>query len=169
MPCVARIMALLPDIRGLVGLYAGPADLIDQKTTRLKRNIAQGLSVHAEAWSVGKQEVLRIFGKLLRRCSCALPVGSRYDHQLVHVLDVPSTFAELDGQPVEQLGMRWTLAHDAEVFGRFDEAGTKDFVPHPVYGHARSQRILWTYGPPGEREPIVRLAFRNCGKEMRRV
>ena len=89
-----------------------------------------------------KQQVLWILCELLRSRFCALPVSGRHHHQLVHMLDVPSAVAELDGQPVEQFGMRWPLAHDAKIFSCFDESGSEYLVPHPVHGHARGERVL---------------------------
>src|ERR1700728_5019303 len=96
-----------------------------------------------------QEQIPGVLRKLLWIRFCALPVRSRHDHQLVHMLDVPSTLAEFDGKPVEQLGMSGPLAHDAEVFGSFDDAGSEKLIPHAVYRHSRGERIGGTHGPLG--------------------
>ncbi len=46
-------------------------------------------------------------------------------------------FAELDGQPIEQLRMRRQLAGDAEISGRFDQPRAEHFLPEAVHRHTR--------------------------------
>ncbi len=101
------IADLLPYIRGLVGFHAGTADLLHKQSAGLQGDIAKHFRIHAESRPMRKQQIPRILGKLLGSRCRTLPVRGRHDHQLVHVLDVPSALAEFDGEPIKQLGMRW--------------------------------------------------------------
>ena len=70
----------------------------------------------------GEQPVVRVDVAQLGPEPRVLPVGRRHDHQPDHVLDVPAALAELDGQPVEQLGMDRPLALRAEVLDQAADA-----------------------------------------------
>ena len=131
-----------PHVGRLVRLDARSTDPLDQQTGSLQRRIAQHLGVHPEARATGEQTVLRIaldvFGGRLDR----LPIRRRHDEHLVQPLDLPPVFDEIDGEPVEQLGVRRPAAHQAQVATGFDEAGAKHFLPHPVDGDAGRERVV---------------------------
>ena len=70
-------------------------------------------------------------------------VGVAGEDQAVRVflIDQPS-FDELRGEPVEQLGMRRRLAHDAEVVRRAHQAFAEVVVPDAIDDDAGGQRML---------------------------
>src|SRR5437762_2207269 len=80
-----------------------------------------------------------------------LLIHVRVHDQAMHRFDAPALTDELDGQPVEELGMRRPCAGGAEVARRRDEAAAEMIVPDPVHHHARGERILGTRDPIGQR------------------
>ena len=56
------------------------------------------------------------------------------------MLEAPAAVHELDGQPVEQLGMRRRLALRAEVFAGRHEPGAEIGLPDPVDERPRRRR-----------------------------
>ena len=94
---------------------------------------------------------------------CAsLPVGRRVDDQPVQVLDCfQPVLDELDGQPVEQLGVRRRLALRAEVLAGRDEAGAEVGLPDAVDERARGRRRLRIDEPPRERQARRRRVRRQ--------
>ena len=95
---------------GWYGLTLGPPILRDQQAAGGQGVVADHLGVHAEARAARQQPVLRVLLQLLGRRDGRLAVGGRRDQQLEELLHVPAGLAELDGQPVEQLGVRRQLA-----------------------------------------------------------
>src|SRR5439155_27318796 len=100
-----------------------------QQAARRPRVIADHLGVHAEARAARQVAVVRVLLALLRRRGRRLTVGRRRHDQLEELLDVPAALAELDRQPVEQLGVTGRLAAGAEVAGRAYQAGAEHFLP----------------------------------------
>ena len=72
---------------------------------------------------------------------------------------------ELDGEPVEQLGVRRGFALVAEVFERDDEATAEEGLPLSVHGHAGGQRILRREEPAGEGQAVGRGVLGQTGQE----
>ena len=70
-----------------------------------------------------------------------LPVSRRGHDELVQPLQLPAVLDEVVRQPVQQFGMRRTLAHRAEVRRRADQAMTEMMKPDAVHQHTRHQRI----------------------------
>ena len=58
--------------------------------------------------------------------------------------------AELDGQPVEQLGMRRPGAVAAEVVGRLDESAAEMIVPEAIGDRAPGEHISRAGEPVGQ-------------------
>ncbi len=71
-----------------------------------------------------------------------LAVGGRHHHPLEHRLDVPAAVDELDGQPVEQLGVGRPGPLRAEVVGRRHQPLAEGQLPEPVDHHPGDQRVL---------------------------
>ena len=67
----------------------------------------------------------------------------------MQLLDGPAVVDEPGGEPIEQLGMRGLLAHDAEVARRADQAFAEVMLPDAVHDHARRQRIIGAGQPFG--------------------
>ena len=82
-----------------------------------------------------------------------LPIGRRHHQQLDHPLDVPAAVPELEGQPVEQLGMDRPLALRAEVLDQAADARAEELLPEPVHEHPCRERILRRREPPRQVEP----------------
>src|SRR6185437_15914719 len=75
--------------------------------------------------------------------------------QSVQSLHVPSGFAELDGQPVEQLLVNRDIALHAEVLARLDETDAEERLPGAIDGDPRG---VWVFGgdqPAGQAQAIA--------------
>ncbi len=66
------------------------------------------------------------------------------------MLDAEAARDEFVGQPIQQLGMRGTLAHAAEIVGRADDAASEMIMPDAIHHHARGQRIFGIGDPAGK-------------------
>ena len=55
--------------------------------------------------------------------------------------DVPAVVHEIDGEPVEQLGVAWVFALGAEVGGGGDEAGAEEHLPDAIHCDAGGERV----------------------------
>ena len=141
----------------------------DQQAAGGQGVVADHLRVHPEPRPAREQPVLRVLLDLLRRGRRRLPVGGRGDQELEEPLHVPARLAELDGQPVEQLGMRGKLAADPEVSRRADQAGPEDFLPEPVDRHPGGQRMLGPEQPPGKAQPVAGQVAGHRGQHVGRV
>ena len=62
--------------------------------------------------------------------------------------------AEVEGEPVEQLGVGGEFAGDAEVAGASDQAGAEDVLPEAIDGDAGGERVVGVEQPSGEAEPV---------------
>ena len=58
--------------------------------------------------------------------------------------------AELDGQPVEQLGMRRPGAVAAEVVGRLDDSAAEMIVPEAIGDRTPGEHVLGAGEPVGQ-------------------
>ena len=103
---------------------------------------ARSLGVDAEPRAAGQQAVVRDRGPASSRVvdPRRLAVGRRVDDQPMQVLEAPAVVHELDGQPVEQLGMRRRLALRAEVLAGRDDAGAEVRLPDAVDQRSRRGR-----------------------------
>ena len=110
---------------------------------------------------------MRVFFAFLRRGHGRLPVGRRLDHHAEEALHVPARFAKVDGQPVEQLGVRGKLAGDAEVAGRAHQAAAENLLPEAVDDDAGGQRMLGPDEPLRQAEPVSGQARPASGEARR--
>ena len=140
--------------------------LLDQETGDIQGLIANGLGRQAFAREPREIEVLRIVLELRRRGVGRALVRLRADDQPHHVLHIPTALAELDSQPIEQLGMVRVLTLQAEVFGGAHEADRKQLLPQAVHGHARHERVGVRDQPLGQTQ-AVRGRIRRQGAQSR--
>ena len=61
---------------------------------------------------------------------------------------------EVHGQPVEEGLIGRQVTHDAQVFGRADDASPKDFGPKPIDRDPRGQRVFGRNQPLGQTQTI---------------
>jgi len=165
-----RITHLFPDVRGLVRFLRWGRRPSPQEA-RSSGERCRGAFRHP-CETAGRGDNSKFFGSLASCCAvafCALPVCRRHNHQLIHMLDVPSAVAEFDCKPVEQFGMSRSLAHDSKVFRSFDNAGSEELVPHAVYGYARGERVGGADRPVRQGEPVVRLARFQSRQKVRSI
>ncbi len=83
-----------------------------------------------------------------------MSVGGGRDDFFDRAFDVPTVIHEVDGEPVEQIGMAGELALGAEVGGRGDEAGTEEALPEAIHFDAGWERVLAHRNPVGEAETV---------------
>src|SRR5438128_1456357 len=69
----------------------------------------------------------------------------------MHRLHAPAALDELNGQPIEQLGMRWTVTLAPEVICRGDDASAEVSLPEAIHHHAREQRLTLRRHPQSQR------------------
>ena len=89
------------------------------------------------------------------------------------VLHAPAVIHELDGQPVEQLLIRWAVALASEIVRRGHDAAPEMSLPDAVHHHARGQRIVARRDPLRQRFPPARneprrRRLRRCPAPARR-
>lgn len=75
-------------------------------------------------------------------------------HRLVGVV------AEVLGQPIQELRMRWRLAHFSEVVGGFYYASAEVVVPDSIYYAAPGEGVFWVGDPVGEGGSAAGFIFR---------
>ena len=101
------------------------------------------------ARAAGEQLVVRVAGDQLRRDGGRLLIGGRADDEPVDVLEAPTVVHQLDGEPVEQFGMRRRLALRAEVLGG---------ATRPVPKYACQMRLTIARAVVGERRSTSQRA-----------
>ena len=87
-----------------------------------------------------------------------LPIRGRHHDQSMQFLDRPAALHELDGQPIEQLGMRRPCAAVAEIVRRRDEARAEMLLPDAVDDDPRGPRVVGRSDPVrqrADRRPVV--------------
>jgi hypothetical protein len=114
-----------------------------------------------------RQPVSSIAGELLGRNRRGLTIDRGSDEQPVKPFHIPTGFAELNRQPVEQFGMRGTIAHDAKITGGIDQATAEHFLPHAIDGDARHQRVIGREQPLRESAAVERGARRQRRQHVR--
>lgn len=108
------------------------------------------LGIETVAWGAREVEVGGVLfavagGDLIREL-----VGGGGGDEPDDVLEVPVGFHELDGEPVEELGVGGAGAHDAEILGGFDESAAEEIIPHAVDGDAGGEGVFLADQPLGE-------------------
>src|SRR5581483_5446133 len=97
-----------------------------------------------------------------------LAIGARSDHQPLHVLDAPSAAHEFRGEPVQQFGMRWAIAHDAKVAWSSYNAFSEMMLPEAVHHHARGERIRRVGDPVRKRRSAAGRVEADWRNDLRR-
>ena len=159
----------LPNALRLVRLHARPADSRVQQPAHRQRRIPHHFPVHPVPRPARQQPVLRVFLQLLRRHQSRLPVGVRQQHQLQHLLHVPTRLTELDREPVQQLRMRRRRPLRPEILGRLHNPRPENLLPEPVDRHPRRQRIRRIHHPLRQPQPVPRQARIHRRQHARHV
>ena len=73
----------------------------------------------------------------------------------------------MDGQPVEQFGVRGETPHAAKVVGSVDDPLAEVMVPHAVHDRPPRERVLRIGDPASQRRAAGRLQLRMWQLESR--
>ena len=92
-----------------------------------------------------------------------MAVSAAADHEFHHVFYVPTVFHELNGQPIEQCGVRGRGALRAKIIQRRGQPAPVEHRPQAVDEHARGQRVILRHNPFGEIH-ATRAAFGRLAK-----
>ena len=84
----------------------------------------------------------------------------------MHVLHAPAGRHEFIRQIIEQLGMRGTLAHAAEIVRRSDDSAAEVILPHAIHHHPRGKRILIAHHPLRQFGARLRRRLRQLGSAI---
>ena len=144
-----------PDVFRLVGLGARSAHTGRERPAGGEGLVPDHLGVHAEARAAAEQAVITVLLDFDRRLDGGLAIGRRGECLAVEGFDVPAGSTEFNREPVEQFGVRRQRAHDAEVFRGLDEPLAEEFLPHPVDGDTRGERVLLADQPASEAEAVL--------------
>src|SRR6185295_953892 len=104
----------------------------------------------AQATLPGQQDVVRIARLQVGPRGGRLPVRARRDDEAMERLQAPPARGEFEREPVQQPGVRWLGALQAEVVLRLDEAAAKVLLPGAVHGDAGGERVARTCDPACE-------------------
>src|SRR5207253_1763505 len=105
----------------------------------------QALAILMRNQSILSVDLLR----LLRRNAALLIRGRQHD-RLVQLLDAPSVVHELDGEPIEKLGVSRAFAADAEVARRAHQRLFEMLEPDAVDEDAGGEGIVFGSDGSGE-------------------
>src|SRR5687768_14555159 len=83
---------------------------------------------------------------------------ARHDQPL-QPLQGLAAIAQLDPQPVEQIGMRRLRSHAAEIVGSIDDSAAEMILPQAVGNAAPREWIAFVGNPAGERGPTFAFAL----------
>ena len=86
-----------------------------------------------------------------------LAIDGAADDQPMQCLERLAVVAQLDGQPVEQLGMRRQGAVAAEVVGRVDDPAAEVIVPDAIDDRPPGEHVLRAGEPVGQGGPAASL------------
>ena len=170
---IRELQRLIIAVR-LVGLRAGPADILEVEGTRNEEGVVAHKLRFESSRILRSQESIRRIGILqLRAQTAALAIRPARHDQADHVLQIPTTVAKLTRKPIEQLGVRGQFTLRTEVVHRRTQADTEELLPQTVHHRARRDRVFLRHDPLGEiepREPFFRraLALRRQKRRGRR-
>ncbi len=133
-----------------------------------EREIAVAVGVEAEAVHAPEQAVVAIELRGVVAAVAALPVGGAGHDEAMEMLQRAAAFAQLAGQPVEQLGMRRRAAHAAEVVRRIAQPAAEMVMPDAVRDAPPGQRIPVVRDPVGERGAALGFVLGMRQLEARR-
>ena len=77
------------------------------------------------------------------------------------MLDAPSSFHKLSGQPVQQFRMRGLFTLCAKVFAGPNQTAPEQFLPQAVHSNTSRERVFSSDEPFGERQTIRALFQRR--------
>ena len=106
-----------PDAFGLIAVDGGAAFLVDEESAGGEGLITNHPGGHAVAGTAGEEAICGVGFEEVRGDAGRLSIGVAVDEGPDELLDVPSAFLELDGEPIKEAGVDWNLALDAEVLG----------------------------------------------------
>ena len=98
-----------------------------------KHGVPDGLGLKPPFRHLPAEPVLRVGVGILRMVLGRKLVGARGDEVGDELFDRPPVLHELDGEVVEQLGVRWCFAGGAEVIDGADEPSSEEVVPNAVH------------------------------------
>ena len=78
-----------------------------------------------------------------------MPVGRGESDLSDEVLGAPVVIDEVAAEPVEEFGVGWEVALQAEVFRRADEAISEELLPDAIDVNAGRERVIWKSEPLG--------------------
>ncbi len=150
------VVGHVPDAVGLGREDAGAVHLRAEQPARGELAVADHLGFEAEARSAREQPVVGIALGERRRHRGRLSIGRRGDDRPQQRLLAPAAIHQLDGEPVEELGVRGRLALRPEVLAGLDQAASEELLPQAVDVHPRHQRVVAIDEPAGQAEAIGR-------------
>ena len=136
------------------GEDARAAHLEGKQSGRLERTVTDEFRVEPEAAAAGKQEIFFILLGELARDDGGLAVRGAGDDEAVEFLHGPTGLDEIDGEPIEQLGVRGRLALVAEVFEQAHKAVPEEGLPLTIDRDAGGERVLRGEEPAGEGQSV---------------
>ena len=148
---------------GLIRLGTGAADSLHEQSTNGERVVAHHLGLEPPTALPGKPKVVGILVRHSLGRHGALAVGAAADHEFHHVFYVPTVFHELNGQPIEQCGVRGRGALRTKIIQRRGQPAPVEHRPQAVDEHARSQRVIPRHNPVGKIH-ATRAAFWRFAK-----
>ena len=141
-------------LSGTGGKKLGPPRLRIQQAGGGEHRVAGHFGVDAKPRAAGQQPILRIALQQLVGKSRVLAIGRRGDDRSQQVLQAPIVLHEVDGQPIEQLGVRRRRGANAEVLGRFHDPDAEHRLPDAIDRDSSRRRRTPIDEPARERQPI---------------
>jgi hypothetical protein len=120
-----------------------------------QRHVAHDFRLGAEPRAARQQPVVRVPLQKLRRGLGGLSVGGGRDDRAEQLLLAPAALHELDGEPVEQVGVARLRRADAEVLGRLDDPRAEQGLPGSVGCDAGRRGRSLVHEPLREREAVA--------------
>ena len=147
----------LPQAGRLVWLHAFTAHVGVEQAAGPKRDVAQHLGVEPVVRAASPEFVLGIVHAVAPRG--ALAEGAAVHHEPQHVLEIPASVVQLDGQPIEQLRVGRLLSLQAKILRRANQPRAEDALPDAVDQHTGDDRLLAAGEPLGQAKPVARCAL----------
>ena len=151
---VAVEIKFAPNSGRLVGSNTGAADLVVDQSGNGEGLIPDHFCLQAEAGAATKEAVLGVFLPTNGIELAALPIRRAHDHGFDEVFEIPIVFDEIDCQPIEKLRVTGVVGLGAEVFARFDQAGSEEVLPDAIDLHAGGEGMFFINEPSGQTEAV---------------
>ena len=143
-------LAGLHNSGGLGRINAGAADRSDEEAASGEGGVAHDFGIEAQAGLAGEEEVAGVYSGDLEAEMGGLAVCGGGDDEPVERFGVKAGVDELEGQPIEEFGMRGGRALSAKVVFGFDQALAEVALPDTVDGDAGEEWVLLVRDPAGE-------------------